>query len=102
MKSPTVQVPLAHPQRITTTDNYGEPCVAIAFATSGPGEPLADFKQRLLASDYYSRTRGVELVLDREAATANRPLGYSKTDQTDGRVLGRQPLRSCRRRRRDC
>ena len=62
-------MPLAHPQRITTTNNYGEPCVAIAFATSGPGEPLADFKQRLLASDYYTRTRGVELVLDRAAAT---------------------------------
>ncbi len=62
-------MPLAHPQSITTTNNYEEPCVAIAFATSRPGEPLTEFKQRLLASDYYTRTRGVELVLDREAAT---------------------------------
>ena len=43
--------------------------MAIAFATSSPGEPLADFKQRMSADGYYSRTRGVELVLDREAAT---------------------------------
>jgi len=61
-------VPLAHPLTITVTSNYEEPCVAIAFATSRPGEPLADFKHRLSASDHYSRTRGVELVLDREAA----------------------------------
>jgi hypothetical protein len=61
-------VPLAHPTSITTTSNYEEPCVAIAFATSRPGEPLADFKHRLAASDYYSRTRGLELVLDRKAA----------------------------------
>ena len=39
--------------------------MAVAFATSRPGEPLADFKQRLLATDYYTRTRGVALVLDR-------------------------------------
>ncbi len=61
-------MPLAHPQKITVTSNYDEPCVAIAFATSRPGEPLADFRQRVSASDYYSRTRGLELVLDREAA----------------------------------
>jgi hypothetical protein len=61
-------VPLAHPQSITATSNYDEPCVAVAFATSRPGEPLIDFKHRLSASDYYSRTRGLELVLDREAA----------------------------------
>jgi hypothetical protein len=61
-------VPLAHPQKITVTCNYEEPCVAIAFATSKPGEPLSEFKHRLSTSDYYSRTRGVELVLNREAA----------------------------------
>jgi hypothetical protein len=61
-------VPLAHPQSITTTSNYEEPCVAVVFATSRPGEPLSEFKHRLSASDYYSRTRGLELVLDREAA----------------------------------
>ena len=66
--STTVLVPLAHPQRVTTTDNYGEPCVAIAFATSGPGEQLADFRHRLSVRDHYTRTRGVELVLDKEAA----------------------------------
>ena len=66
--STTVLVPLAHPQRITTTDNYDEPCVAVAFTTSQPGEPLADFKHRLSVRDHYTRTRGVELVLDREAA----------------------------------
>ena len=62
-------MPLAHPQTITTTNNYDEPCVAIAFATSRPGETLADFRQRLSARDYYTRTRGLELVLDREAST---------------------------------
>ncbi len=61
-------MPLAHPQKITVTSNYDEPCVAIAFATARPGEPLSDFKHWLSASDYYSRTRGLELVLDREAA----------------------------------
>ena len=62
-------MPLAHPQSITATNNYDEPCVAVAFATSRPGEPLTDFKQRMSAHDHYTRTRGVELVLDREAAT---------------------------------
>ena len=65
----TVPVPLAHPQSITTTNNYDEPCVAIAFATSRLGEPLADFKHRIAARDHYTRTRWVELVLDQEAAT---------------------------------
>jgi len=64
----TVLVPLAHPTSITATSNYEEPCVAITFATSRPGEPLADFKHRLSAGNYYTRTRGLELVLDREAA----------------------------------
>ena len=63
-----VLVPLAHPTSITATNNYDQPCVAIAFATSRPGESLVDFKQRLSVRDYYTRTRGVELVLDREAA----------------------------------
>ena len=67
--STTVLVPLAHPLSITATNNYSEPCVAVVFGTSQPGEPLADFKRRLSASDYYTRTRGLELVLDREAAT---------------------------------
>ena len=65
----TITVPLAHPRSITATNNYSEPCVAVAFAASRPGEPLADFKHRLSSNDYYSRTRGMELVLDREAAT---------------------------------
>ena len=63
-----ITVPIAHPQSITPTNNYSEPCAAVAFATSRPGEPLADFRHRLSASDFYSRTRGMELVLDREAA----------------------------------
>ena len=67
--STTIHVPLAHPQSITATNNYDEPCVAIAFATSRPGEPLADFRHRLSVRDHYTRTRGVELVLDKEAAT---------------------------------
>ena len=62
-------MPLAHPQWITATDKYGEPCVAVAFATSRPGEPLVGFKARTSARDHCTRTRGVELVLDREAAT---------------------------------
>ena len=62
-------MPLAHPTSITATNNYTEPCVAVAFATSKPGEPLADFKHRLATRDHYTRTRGVELVLDRKAAT---------------------------------
>lgn len=72
MSHPTatnITVPLAHPQSITTTDNYAEPCVAVAFATSRPGEPLAEFTHRLSVWDHYSRTRGMELVLDWEAAT---------------------------------
>lgn len=67
--STTVLVPLAHPQSITATNNYSEPCVAVVFATSQPGEPLADFKHRIATRDHYTRTRGVELVLDQEAAT---------------------------------
>lgn len=62
-------MPLAYPQTITTTNNYDEPCVAVAFTTSQPGETLTDFKQRVSARDGYTRTRGLELVLDREAAT---------------------------------
>ena len=62
-------MPLAHPQTITATNNYDEPCVAVAFATSQPGETLADFRQRVSVGDFYARTRGVELVVDREAAT---------------------------------
>ncbi len=62
-------MPLAHPLSIQPTTNYSEPAVAIAFATSRPGEPLADFRHRLSVRDYYTRTRGMELVLDREAAT---------------------------------
>ena len=62
-------MPLAHPTSITATANYSEPCVAIAFATSRPGEMLADFKHRIATRDHYTRTRGVELVFDREAAT---------------------------------
>ena len=55
---------------ITATANYSEPCVAVVFATARPGEPLTDFRHRLSVSNEYSRTRGLELVLDREAATA--------------------------------
>ena len=62
-------MPLAHPQSITTTANYDDPCVAVVFATSRPGEQLADFRHRLSVRDHYARTRGVELVLDKEAAT---------------------------------
>ena len=62
-------MPLAHPLSIHPTANYSEPCVAIAFATARPGEPLTDFQHRLSVRDYYTRTRGVELVLDRDAAT---------------------------------
>ena len=62
-------VPLAHPQSITATSNYEEPCVAVAFATSRPCEPLAEFKARISVRDYYTRTHWVELVLDRDAAT---------------------------------
>ena len=66
--STTIHVPLTHPQTITTTSNHDEPCVAVVFATSRPGETLADFKHCLSVRDHYSRTKGVELVLDREAA----------------------------------
>ena len=62
-------MPLAHPRSIDTTSNYSEPCVAVVFATSRPGEQLADFRHRLSVRDHYTRTRGVELVLDKEAAT---------------------------------
>ena len=62
-------MPLAHPTSITATANYSVPCVAVVFATSRPGETLADFRHRIATRDHYTRTRGVELVLDREAAT---------------------------------
>ena len=52
-------MPLAHPQTITATSNYDEPCVAVAFATSTPGETLTDFHQRLSVRDYYTRTGGL-------------------------------------------
>jgi len=42
--------------------------LAVVFSISKPGEPLADFKHRLSARDYYAQTRCVELVFDREAA----------------------------------
>jgi hypothetical protein len=61
-------MPLAHPQSITATGNYDQPCIAVAFATSRPGEPLADFRHQVATRNPYSRTRGVELVLDRESA----------------------------------
>ena len=32
-------MPLAHPQSITATSNYEEPCVAVAFATSYIANP---------------------------------------------------------------
>ena len=62
-------MPLAQPRKITVTTNYAEPCVAVAFATSRPGEQLADFRHRLSVRDHYTRTRGAELVLDKKAAT---------------------------------
>lgn len=65
----TVPMPLAHPSSIATTNNYDEPCVAVALATSQPGETLTGFRRRLSECDHYTRTRGLELVLDREAAT---------------------------------
>ena len=62
-------MPLAYPQTITSTNNYEEPCVAVAFATSQPGETLTDFRQGLAERDFYTRSRGLELVFDPEAAT---------------------------------
>ena len=62
-------MPLAHPLDIRHTDNFSQPAVAIAFATSRPGEDVDEFKQRMSARDHYTRTHGVELVFDREAAT---------------------------------
>lgn len=89
--STTVPVPLAHPQTITTTNNYSEPCVAVAFATSQPGETLTDFRQRLSERDYYTRTRGLELVLDREAATELVRLLIPVVGQTEiGRMVDSQ------------
>ncbi len=63
METANLRTPEARHRRIGTF-----PRVAVAFATSGPGETLADFKHRLKVGDHYTRTRGVELVLDREAA----------------------------------
>ena len=64
METANLRTPEARHRRIGTF-----PRVAVAFATSRPGETLADFKHRLKVGDHYPRTRGVELVFDREAAT---------------------------------
>ena len=50
--------------------------------------PLADFKHRLTVRDYYSRTRGMELVLDREAATELVRLLIPEVGRTEiGRMI---------------
>jgi hypothetical protein len=51
-------------KRVAHYDDKRGPGMEDAFATSKPGEPLADFKYRLSARDHYSHTRGLELVLD--------------------------------------
>ncbi len=52
---------------VTTYDRKGEQRdQTSAFPTSKPGEPLAEFKHRLSANDFYCHARGMELVLDRD------------------------------------
>ena len=63
METANLRTPEARHRRIGTF-----PRVAVAFATSGPGETLADFKHRLSVRGHYSRTKGVELVFDKETA----------------------------------
>jgi len=69
-----VTVPLAHPQSITATNNYDEPCVAVAFATSKPGENVDEFQARIASRGVWGQPgrgrHGVELVLTRESAEA--------------------------------
>lgn len=49
-----------------------------------PGEPLADFKHRLSTRDYDTRTRGVELMLDKAPNTRMpRRIGTNALDQPE-------------------
>ncbi len=87
-------MPLAHPTSITATANYSVPCVAVSFATSRPGEPLTYFRHRVSVSSEYSRTRGLELVLDREAATALVKMLVPVVGRTEiGRMMGVPSIR---------
>jgi hypothetical protein len=55
------------PSPVTTYDRKGEQREQTsAFATSKPGEPLAEVQHRLTANDFYGHTRGMELVPDRD------------------------------------
>ena len=72
--STTVPVPLAHPHDINRSDDYSQPTVAISFATSKPGEDVADFQARIVSRGIWGQPgrgrHGVEIVLTRESAEA--------------------------------
>lgn len=40
-------MPLAHPVSATSTTNFGEPAIAVAFALAKPGETVANFQTRI-------------------------------------------------------
>ena len=67
-------MPLAHPSDIQRTDNYSAPAVVISFATSKPGEDVADFQARIVSRGIWGQPgrgrHGVEIVLTRESAEA--------------------------------
>jgi hypothetical protein len=65
-------MPLAHPLSATPTSNFSEPAVAIAFASSTPGENVTDFQSRIHSRGDWGRSEvgrhRVELVFTRESA----------------------------------
>lgn len=64
-------MPLAHPTSIVSTNNYSLPCVAIAFATSQPGEDVDEFQARIAEVGTWGQSNvgrdKVELVLTEES-----------------------------------
>jgi hypothetical protein len=65
-------MPLADPISATPTSNYPELALAVSFATSTPGENVADFQSRIRSRGEWGqsevgRHRG-ELVFTRESA----------------------------------
>lgn len=62
--------------------------------TCRPGEDVDDFKHRLSVSNEYSRISGLELVLDREAATALVKMLVPVVGRTEiGRMMGVPSIR---------
>lgn len=82
-------MPLAHPTSTTTTDNYGEEMLIVAFMTAHPGEAFSDFSHRVehprqtvwgMRGPRESKT---EMIFDRESAKRLVELLHSFLDDQD-------------------